>query len=132
MRVQAVGREDPQEEEMAIHSNILAWKISWTEEPGGLQSLVLLRWKKAITCNEETIYQVRHAGWGTDSPGTIYCLESCLHLFSDGRRSAPKHIHMSNSVSHTHTHTQFFICSDFYQYFMILFCLVFLQTVLPH
>ena len=39
MRVQAVGREDPQEEEMAIHSNILAWKISWTEEPGGLQSM---------------------------------------------------------------------------------------------
>ena len=28
--------EDPQEEGMALHSNILAWKISWTEEPGGL------------------------------------------------------------------------------------------------
>ena len=30
--------EDPLEEEMATHSSILAWKISWTEEPGGLQS----------------------------------------------------------------------------------------------
>ena len=44
MRVQAVGREDPQEEEMAIHSNILAWKISWTAEPGGLQSLGSQKW----------------------------------------------------------------------------------------
>ena len=32
-----LGREDPLEEEMATHSSILAWKISWTEEPGGLQ-----------------------------------------------------------------------------------------------
>ena len=31
--------EDPLEETMAIHSNILAWKIPWTEEPGGLQSM---------------------------------------------------------------------------------------------
>ena len=31
--------EDPLEKEMAIHSSILAWEISWTEEPGGLQSL---------------------------------------------------------------------------------------------
>ena len=31
--------EDPLEEEMATHSSILAWKVSWTEEPGGLQSM---------------------------------------------------------------------------------------------
>ena len=31
--------EDPLEKETAIHSNILAWRISWTEEPGGLQSM---------------------------------------------------------------------------------------------
>ena len=31
------GSEDPLEKEMATHSNILAWKIPWTEEPGGLQ-----------------------------------------------------------------------------------------------
>ena len=36
--VQSLGWEDPLEEEMATHSNILAWKIPWTEEPGGLQS----------------------------------------------------------------------------------------------
>ena len=31
--------EDPLEEDMAIHSSILAWRISWTEDPGGLQSI---------------------------------------------------------------------------------------------
>ena len=35
--------EDPLEEEMAIHSSILAWEISCTEEPGGLQSMGLQR-----------------------------------------------------------------------------------------
>ena len=35
--------EGPLEEEMAPHSSILAWKIPWTEEPGGLQSMVLQR-----------------------------------------------------------------------------------------
>ena len=35
-RVRSLGQEDPLEEEMATYSSILAWKISWTEEPGGL------------------------------------------------------------------------------------------------
>ena len=39
MQIQSLGWEDPLEEEMAIHSSILAWKIPWTEEPGGLQSM---------------------------------------------------------------------------------------------
>ena len=41
MRVQSLGQEDPpgpQEESMATHSSILAWRIPWTEEPGGLYS----------------------------------------------------------------------------------------------
>ena len=36
--VQFLGREDPLEKEMAAHSSILDWRISWTEKPGGLQS----------------------------------------------------------------------------------------------
>ena len=36
--VQSQGQEDPLEKGMATHSNILAWEIPWTEEPGGLQS----------------------------------------------------------------------------------------------
>ena len=38
-QVRSRGQEDPLEKEMATHSNILAWKISWTEEPGRLQSM---------------------------------------------------------------------------------------------
>ena len=37
-RVRSLGREDPLEKEMVTHSSILAWRIPWTEEPGGLQS----------------------------------------------------------------------------------------------
>ena len=37
--VQSLGLDDPLEKETATHSSILAWKISWTEEPGGLQSM---------------------------------------------------------------------------------------------
>jgi len=33
------GSEDPLEEEMAAHSSVLAWRIPWTDEPGGLQSI---------------------------------------------------------------------------------------------
>ena len=35
--VQSLGQEDPLEKAMATHSSILAWRIPWTEEPGGLQ-----------------------------------------------------------------------------------------------
>ena len=47
--VQSLGWEDPLEEETATHSSILAWKIPWTEEPGG-QSVRLksLAWQKLI------------------------------------------------------------------------------------
>ena len=37
--VRSLDGEDPLEEEMTTHSNILAWKIPWTEEPGGLLSM---------------------------------------------------------------------------------------------
>ena len=36
---QSLGQEDPLAEEMATHSSILTWRIPWTEEPGGLQSI---------------------------------------------------------------------------------------------
>ena len=37
--VWSLGQEDPSEKGMATHSSILAWRIPWTEEPGGLQSM---------------------------------------------------------------------------------------------
>ena len=47
--VQSLGWDDPLEKEMATHSSILAWKISWTEEPGGLQSMWLQRVRHTLT-----------------------------------------------------------------------------------
>ena len=41
--VRSLGREDPLEKGMATHSSILAWRIPWTEGPGGLQSMGLLK-----------------------------------------------------------------------------------------
>ena len=43
MRVQSLAQEDPLEEGMATHSSILAWRIPWREEAGGLQSTGLQR-----------------------------------------------------------------------------------------
>ena len=43
MQVQSLGQEDPSEEEMVTHSSFLAWKIPWTEKPGGLQPMGLQR-----------------------------------------------------------------------------------------
>ena len=40
-QVQSLGRKDPLEKGMATHSSIPAWRIPWTEEPGGLQSMGL-------------------------------------------------------------------------------------------
>ena len=42
-RVPFLGQEDPLEKEVATHSSILAWRIPWTEEPGGLHSKELQR-----------------------------------------------------------------------------------------
>ena len=42
-QVRSLGWEDPLQKEMAIHSSTIAWKISWTEEPGRLQSMGLQR-----------------------------------------------------------------------------------------
>ena len=51
-RVLPVGGEDPLEKEMATNSSILAWKIPWTEEPGGLQSMKLQK--------PDTTYPLNH------------------------------------------------------------------------
>ena len=40
-QVRSLAQEDPLEKDMATHSSILAWEISWTEEPGSLQSMEL-------------------------------------------------------------------------------------------
>ena len=43
IQVQSLGQEDPLEKEMATHSSILSWEIPWTEKPGRLQVLGVLK-----------------------------------------------------------------------------------------
>ena len=76
MQVQPLGGEDPLEEGMATHSSILAWRIPWAEEPGGLPSVG----RKVSDMTETT--------WRTHIPRTrpvVACvrakfLQSCLTL----------------------------------------------------
>ena len=63
--VRSLGREDPLEKSMATHSSILAWRIPWTEEPGGLQS--------------RGLHRVRH-DWATNT-------HSQVSVVPEGRRS---------------------------------------------
>ena len=56
MWVQSLGWEDPLEQKMATHTRILAWKIQWTVEPGGLQSMG----DKELDTTEHTHKHVNH------------------------------------------------------------------------
>ena len=92
--VQSLGQEDPMEKGMATHSNILAWRAPWTEEPGGLQSMGLQRvthpwasntFTEKATGGENPFISWAWAGrkrlgatWDTGGPGD-----------SKGRRSHP-------------------------------------------
>ena len=53
MWLSSLGREDLLEKEMATHSSILAWRIPWTEEPGGLQSMGLQRVRYYLVTEQE-------------------------------------------------------------------------------
>ena len=65
--VRSLGQEDPLEKEMATHSSILAWRIPWMEEPGGLQSTGLQRvgrdWATPLPLSD----------WTTTTTATIAC-----------------------------------------------------------
>ena len=55
MLVQSLGLRDPLEKEMAIHFSILAWKILWTEETGGLQSVGSQRVRRELAAEQQQI-----------------------------------------------------------------------------
>ena len=86
MQVQSPGREDPLEGSMATHSSILAWRITWTEEPGRLQSMGLLRVGHDFTftfhfhaLEEEMATHSSVLAWtipGTGEPGGLQSLGS--------------------------------------------------------
>ena len=53
MLVWSLGQEDPLEEEVATHPSILAWRIPWTEEPGGLQSIGSQRVRRDLSAKQQ-------------------------------------------------------------------------------
>ena len=53
MGSESLGLEDPLENEMATHSSILAWKFSWTEDPGGLQCMGLQKVRHDLATKEQ-------------------------------------------------------------------------------
>ena len=86
MRVQSLGSEDPLEKDMAIHSNILAWEIPWTEVPGGLQSMGLQKSQTRLSDFSFTFHvhalekeMATHSGvlaWRKGEPGGLPSLGS--------------------------------------------------------
>ena len=60
-RVRSLGREDPLEKEMANHSGILAWKIPWTEDPGGCSPWLA---KSPTRLNDFTVFILLYGGVG--------------------------------------------------------------------
>ena len=77
--VQSLGRKNPLEKEMTTHSSILAWKISWTEEPGGLQSMAQQRVGHDWATNTSNFFQQSARG----SKKTVVHHFRALILLSD-------------------------------------------------
>ena len=79
--VWSMDREDPLEKEMATHSSVLAWRIPWTEEPGGLQSMGSQRvrhdWVTNITLLLHYIYNYLHGVFIAFSSVAQSCLLLC-------------------------------------------------------
>ena len=77
-RVQSLGQEDPLEKKMATHSSIFAWRISWTEEPGRLQSTGLQKvrhnWATSLSLSHFNNSGSRFRD-GNDYPLQYSCLE---------------------------------------------------------
>ena len=80
--VRSLGQEDPLEKEMATHSSVLAWKIPWTEEPGGLQSTGAQRvghdWETSLSLSRDTKISCRCCG--VNEQGDWFLLTFCLFL----------------------------------------------------
>ena len=81
-RVRSLSWEDPLEKEMATYSSILAWKISWTEESGGLQSMGSQSW--ARLSNKHLT-----SGWGSGKEPACRCRRHRRRRFSPWVRKIP-------------------------------------------
>ena len=73
-RVQSLGGEDPLEKGMTTHSSILAWRIPWTEEPAGLQSMGSQRVGQDLATKQQHPYRgavVKNPPTGAGDTGSI-------------------------------------------------------------
>ena len=68
MQVRSLDQEDPLKKEMVTHFSILAWRIPWTEEPGGLLSIGLQRVRHTLTAEHTGTHAVND-----------HWLDGCLH-----------------------------------------------------
>ena len=95
-QVPSLGQEDPQEEEMPIHSSMLAWKIPWTEEPGGLQSTGPQRVRHYRAHTRTHTYMHAHT-----HPHTLSHTHTDTHTHT--HTHTPLHTH-THTPTHTHTY----------------------------
>ena len=71
-QVHSLGQEDPLEKEMAIHSSILAWRIPWTKELGGLQSMGLQRGGQSQSLGQEESLEKKRQPTAIFLPGKFH------------------------------------------------------------
>ena len=83
--VRSLGWEDPLEKEMAHHSSILAWKIPWTEEPGGLQSMRSQRVRHDFATKPPTRCPTCRQGLGMPSKANLPSQTEGLSLVNNNR-----------------------------------------------
>ena len=122
MQVWSLGQEDPLEKEMETHSSIFAWKISWTEEPGGLPFMGLQRvghdWLSAHTCTHTHNYTHVYPNCLTSSGiKSLMCLQrkSQHHLQQAGKqwqRSLHDYSHIPHDSHHPRSLTKPSVFSD--------------------
>ena len=78
MQVQSLGQEEPLERKMATYSNILAWRIPWTEEPGRLQCMGLQRVGHNLATEYPRMHTLPNVWHLTQCPALCRCLINTL------------------------------------------------------
>ena len=95
MQVWPLSRGDPLKESMVIHASILAWRIPWTEEPGGLQSMGLQRVRRdwaAFTFSFFIPRKVKSESLVAQSCPSLCYPMNCRLLYCIPRRELPNHM----------------------------------------
>ena len=94
IQVWSLGREDPLEKGMATHSSTLAWRIPWTEEPGGLQSMGSQRVGHDWTTNT-TLRQGRELGLEYSRCHVeVFRFGGCVQISGPHRCGSPRYIRL--------------------------------------